>query len=70
MSEFPRNLDSMQLRGLLWQAALADLRIPHIDVTMGEGGEDPELDLDDDPERAIALDTSQVPLLVTVTQVP
>ena len=36
---------------------------------MGEDGEEPELDLDDDPEQAASIDTSRVPLIITVTQV-
>ena len=54
---------------MLSQAALMDLRIPHLDVSMGEEGEDPELDLDDNPELAASLDTSRVPVIVTVSQV-
>lgn len=51
------------------QAALTNLRIPKIDVTMGEEGDDPDLDLDDNPELAASLDTSRVPIIVTITQV-
>ena len=54
---------------MLSQAALMDLRIPHLDVSMGEEGDDPELDLDDNPELAASLDTSRVPVIVTVSQV-
>lgn len=45
------------------------MRIPSIVVTMAEDGGDPELDLDDDPERAASIDTSRVPILVSVSQV-
>lgn len=51
------------------QAALIDTRIPHIEVSMGEEGEEPELDLDDDPLKAAALDTSRVPIIVSIAQV-
>ena len=52
-----------------FQAALADLRIPKIEVTMAEEDEEPELGLDDDPELATSLDTSRVPVIVTLAQV-
>lgn len=51
------------------QAALADLRIPRMEVTMGEDGEEPDLELDDDPELAASLDTTRVPLILTISQV-
>ena len=51
------------------QAALADLRIPAVSMTMGEGDEDPEYELDDDPDSAARLDTSAVPAIITLTQV-
>jgi len=50
------------------KAALADLRIPRMEVTMGEDGEEPDLELDDDPELAASLDTTRVPLILTISQ--
>lgn len=50
------------------QAALADLRIPKIEVNMTEEGDEPELDLDDDPESAASLNTSRIPIILTVNQ--
>lgn len=53
------------------QAALADTDIPKvsmIETDRDEGGE-PELDVDDDPEKAMHLDVSDVPVLVTVAHV-
>ena len=51
------------------QAALADLRISKLDITMGEEGVEPELELVDDPEQETTMDTSRVPVIVTVSQV-
>ena len=52
------------------QAALMDVRIPHVEMTEGSAmDEQPELELDDDPAVAATLDTSNVPLLITVAQV-
>ena len=52
------------------QAALVDLRIPRVEISPTDDPEDePEIDLDDDPEHATALDTSKLPLVVTVAQV-
>ena len=52
------------------QAALTDLSIPSVEV---EAGEDenalPELEVSDDPASATKLDTSKVPILLTVSQV-
>ena len=50
-------------------AALANTRIPHIELTMGEDGEEPELELDDDMSNSVALDLQRVPLIVSVSQV-
>ena len=50
------------------QAALADLRIPRMEVSMGEDGEEPDLQLHDDPQAAASLDTARVPLILTVAQ--
>lgn len=49
------------------QAALADTRIPLVEVNTDEDGE-AELELDDDPAHAARLDTAHVPVLVTVSQ--
>lgn len=52
------------------QAALADTRIPLVEVTPGDDPQgEPELELDDDPSRASRVDVSRAPLLVTVAQV-
>ena len=47
-----------------------DVRIPHVEMMEGTSAEDqPEIQLDDDPEVATALDTTNVPLIITVAQV-
>ena len=70
MNSLAGELQQLRMTALvLLQAALMDLRIPHLDVSMGEEGDDPELDLDDNPELAASLDTSRVPVIVTVSQV-
>ena len=51
------------------QAALADTRIPAVEVAAAEDGEEPELDVDDDPNNSVRLDCSQLPAVVTVSQV-
>ncbi len=52
------------------QAALADTRLPGVEVLYGEGGEgDPELELSDDPGAGTRLDTAAVPLVVTLAKV-
>lgn len=51
------------------RAALANTLIPHVRVVAGEGGEAPELELDDDAGSSTPLDVSGVPLLVSVSQV-
>ncbi len=51
------------------QAALADTRIPAVEVAAAEDGEEPELDVDDDPNNSVRLDCSQLPMVVTVSQV-
>ncbi|MEW5309487.1 MAG: hypothetical protein WDW38_001374 [Sanguina aurantia] len=51
------------------RAALANTHIPHVRVVAGEGGEAPELELDDDDGSSTPLDVSGVPLLVSVSQV-
>ena len=60
---FPQNLHCLQ-------AALQDTRIPLVEVGATENpDEEPELELDDDPAHATQLDTSNVPVIVTVSQV-
>ena len=52
------------------QGALADLRIPRVDISPSDDPEDePEIELDDNPEHATTLDTSRLPLVVTVAEV-
>ena len=47
-----------------------DVRIPHVEMTEGTSADDqPEIQLDDDPEVAASLDTTNVPLVITVAQV-
>ena len=47
-----------------------DVRLPQVQITEGAAADDPpEIELDDDPDVAAALDTSNVPLLITVAQV-
>lgn len=36
---------------------------------MGEEGDEPELELVDDPEQETAMDTSRVPVIITISQV-
>jgi hypothetical protein len=55
---------------ILLQAALADTKLPAVEVLYGEGGEgDPELELSDDPAAGTRLDTGAVPVIVTVSKV-
>ncbi len=52
------------------QAALQDTRIPLVEVGVTESpDEEPELELDDDPAHAKQIDTSQLPVIMTVSQV-
>jgi len=50
------------------QAALADARIPLVEVAQGDADGDAELELDDDPAHATRLDTARVPVVLTVAQ--
>mmetsp|Transcript_24732 Transcript_24732/g.53946 ORF Transcript_24732/g.53946 Transcript_24732/m.53946 type:complete len:286 (+) Transcript_24732:43-900(+) len=54
---------------LATRAALASTRIPKVEVVMGEGGEDPELELDDDPSSSTQLSVADVPVIVSISQV-
>lgn len=52
------------------KAALADARIPRVEVVPGEDPTDePDYEVDDDPAQAQRLDTSGLPLCVTVSQI-
>ena len=55
--------------GLACRAALANTRIPRVDLVAGENGEEPELELDDDMDNAVLLDITAVPVMVSVSQV-
>jgi len=56
--------------GIATRAALAHCRIPKVTVAFGPDPNDPaELELDDDPSAMTALDVSNVPLIVSVTEV-
>lgn len=49
------------------KAALSDARIPKVDVVQGESPEDePEYELDDDPDQAVRLDVTRLPLAMSV----
>lgn len=49
------------------KCALYDARIPSVELVQGEGDQgEPELEVNDDPEACMRLDTSRVPLFVTV----
>jgi exosome complex component RRP42 len=51
------------------KSALHDTRIPRVEVVQGEDpGDEPEYEVDDDPEAAVRLDISKVPLSLTVCQ--
>ena len=52
------------------QAALTDTRIPLVEVTATDvGDEEPELEVDDDLSKAKRLTVSSIPLMTTVSQV-
>lgn len=51
------------------QAALTDMSIPAVEVSAAEGNDEPELEVSDDPSSAVKLDTSRVPILLTISQV-
>jgi exosome complex component RRP42 len=49
------------------KSALFDSRIPKVDIVQSDDpGDEPEYELDDDPEQAIRLDISRVPLLLSI----
>lgn len=45
------------------------MSIPAVEVSAAEGSEEPELEVSDDPSTAVKLDTSRVPILLTISQV-
>ena len=51
------------------KAALGNTRIPKVDIVADEEGGEAEIELDDDPESAVPVDTTRVPLVITVSQV-
>ncbi|PRW60343.1 exosome complex component RRP42 [Chlorella sorokiniana] len=52
------------------KAALADAKIPKVEVVQGEDPTDePDYEVDDDPQQAQRLDVARVPLCVTVSQI-
>eukprot|EP00245_Coleochaete_scutata_P004465 TRINITY_DN17108_c1_g1_i1.p1 TRINITY_DN17108_c1_g1~~TRINITY_DN17108_c1_g1_i1.p1 ORF type:complete len:288 (-),score=43.58 TRINITY_DN17108_c1_g1_i1:57-920(-) len=51
------------------KAALADTRLPKVEVQEGHDGAPAELEVSDDPSDSSKLDTSNVPLIVTLTKV-
>ena len=52
------------------QAALADTKVPAVEVLYAEdGGGEPELELDDDPAACLRLDTAAVPVILTLSKV-
>lgn len=51
------------------KAALADVRVPKVEAVGGADGEDPELEVDDDPASSWRLDTRACPLVVSLTKV-
>ena len=50
-------------------AALANTRVPKVDLVSGENGEEPELELDDDMENSISLEVQGLPIITSVAQV-
>ena len=49
------------------KAALADTRIPKVDIVQGESPDDePEYEVDDDPDQSVRLDISKVPLALSI----
>lgn len=59
-------LDALSIASL---AALKSTRIPKVKVSQGASEDGPELELDDDPDSAVQLDTATVPVIVSVSQV-
>ena len=59
-------LDALSLACL---AALANTRIPRVEIVAGENGEDPEIELDDDMDNSVRLDLQGLPVITSVAQV-
>ncbi|KAG1674611.1 hypothetical protein FOA52_001860 [Chlamydomonas sp. UWO 241] len=50
-------------------AALANTRIPGVEIVQGEDNDEPEIELDDDMDNATTLELGGVPVIVSVSQV-
>lgn len=50
-------------------AALANTRVPKVEIVAGENGEEPELELDDDVDSCIPLELQGLPIITSVSQV-
>jgi exosome complex component RRP42 len=50
-------------------AALSDTKIPRVSILAGENGEEPEIELDDDPESSERLDLKYASAIVSVCQI-
>eukprot|EP00124_Ichthyophonus_hoferi_P005030 Ihof_evm2s646 gene=Ihof_evmTU2s646 len=50
-------------------AALYNTRIPKIRLVEGDDDEPIDIELDDDPSASIAMDTSNLPILITLTKI-
>ena len=50
-------------------AALANTRVPKVDIIAGENGEEPELELDDDMENSVSLEMHNIPIIASVVKV-
>lgn len=59
-------LDAISIASL---AALKSTRIPKVNVVQTDSNDDPELELDDDPDSSLPLTTTSVPVIVSVSQV-
>jgi exosome complex component RRP42 len=51
------------------RAALAATRVARVEVVMGEAGEEPEVEIDDEGDGVAPLEAGRLPALVTVSQV-
>ena len=54
---------------LATMAALANTRLPKVDVIMGADGEEPEIEVDGDMDNSVPLGISQVPVVVPLSLV-
>jgi hypothetical protein len=53
-----------------FQAALEDTRIPRVEIsTPNDGNEDPEIEIDDDPSHSIRLDSKSIPIWISMAEV-